>query len=62
MIWWPTLCLTVRRLHDSGKSGWYYWMAFIPLVGGILMLVFLLQGSQQGKNEYGDESVVWLKR
>ena len=39
VTWWPNLCLTVRRLHDSGKSGWYYWVSCIPLVGGILAAV-----------------------
>ena len=58
---WTGLCLTMRRLHDSGKSGWWYWTAFIPPVD-IVLLVFLLQESDQGVNEYGEESVLWVRR
>lgn len=35
----PNISLTVRRLHDTGKSGWYYFLSFIPGVGGIILLV-----------------------
>ena len=37
----PGICLTVRRLHDIGKSGAWIWFAFVPLVGGIMLLVFM---------------------
>jgi uncharacterized membrane protein YhaH (DUF805 family) len=49
----PGLAVAVRRLHDVGKSGWYILMAFIPLIGAILLLVKLVQNSQEGTNEYG---------
>jgi uncharacterized membrane protein YhaH (DUF805 family) len=38
----PSVALTVRRLHDSNKSGWLYLLSMIPLVGGIILLVFVL--------------------
>ena len=48
----PLISATVRRLHDSGRSGCYYFLSFIPLLD-ILLLVFLLEDSQQNINEYG---------
>lgn len=49
----PTLALTVRRLHDSGKSGWFYLFSFIPYIGGIILLVFTLQNSENMTNKWG---------
>ena len=53
IIFIPGLALTIRRLHDAGKSGWYILVALIPIVGGIIVLYFLVQDSQQEQNEYG---------
>ena len=45
----PSLAVAVRRLHDAGYSGWYYLLGLIPLVGGIILIVFLAkQTSPQG--------------
>jgi len=49
----PSLAVCVRRLHDIGKSGWYFFIGLIPLVGGIILLIWLFKDSQAGKNEYG---------
>jgi uncharacterized membrane protein YhaH (DUF805 family) len=49
----PSVCVTVRRLHDSGKSGWMYLLSLIPLAGGIVMLVFCLLDGDPGRNDYG---------
>lgn len=49
----PGLAVTVRRLHDSGKSGWYYLLSFIPYAGGILMLVMMLLDSEPNENQNG---------
>lgn len=48
----PSLALCIRRLHDVGKKGTYYWMILIPLVGGILLLVQYVKESA-GDNEWG---------
>lgn len=48
----PSLGVTVRRLHDTGRSGWWFLISFIPFVGAIILLVFLCQDSQ-GDNQYG---------
>jgi uncharacterized membrane protein YhaH (DUF805 family) len=49
----PSIALEVRRLHDVGKSGWWYFIALIPLVGAIWLLVLMLTDSQPGDNKYG---------
>ncbi|WP_028025443.1 DUF805 domain-containing protein [Enterovibrio calviensis] len=48
----PSISLTARRLHDTGRSGWWQLIALIPLVGAIVMLVFLVQDSKED-NQYG---------
>jgi uncharacterized membrane protein YhaH (DUF805 family) len=48
----PSLGVTIRRLHDTGRSGWWILISLIPLVGAIILLVFLCQDSQ-GTNQYG---------
>ena len=50
----PSLGLGVRRLHDIGKSGWYIFIAFIPLVGAFILLYFYCLDSENQSNEYGD--------
>ena len=47
------LSLLIRRLHDSGKSGWFALLGLIPLVGGIIMLVFCCQDSDRCQNKWG---------
>jgi len=49
----PGLGVTVRRLHDTDKSGWWILIAFVPLAGAITLLVFMLLDSQRGENRYG---------
>ena len=49
----PSVAVTVRRLHDIGKSGWWMLITLIPLVGPLIMLFFMVKDSQPGTNEYG---------
>nr|WP_317043480.1 DUF805 domain-containing protein [Flavobacterium defluvii] len=48
----PTLAVTVRRLHDTDKSGWFILLGIIPLAG-IVLLVFLSTEGTRGPNRYG---------
>lgn len=50
----PSLALAVRRLHDINKSGWYYFMALIPVVGLIILLVYFCTPSVNENNRYGE--------
>jgi uncharacterized membrane protein YhaH (DUF805 family) len=52
----PTISVLVRRLHDTGKSGWWYWIGLVPFIGGILLIVFLATESDRGPNQYGTPS------
>jgi uncharacterized membrane protein YhaH (DUF805 family) len=49
----PSLAVTVRRLHDTDRTGWWLLIAFIPLIGAIVLLVFMLLDSKPGDNQYG---------
>ena len=49
----PGIAVAVRRLHDTNRSGWWWLIGLIPLVGTIVLLVFLVQDSQPGENQYG---------
>ncbi|GAA4918814.1 uncharacterized membrane protein YhaH (DUF805 family) [Stackebrandtia albiflava] len=49
----PVLGALVRRLHDTGRSGWWYFLAVIPLVGPIILLVLLCERSVPRANAYG---------
>ena len=51
----PTLAVAVRRLHDLNKSGWYYFIALIPLVGSIILLVWFCTDGDRATNNYGDD-------
>lgn len=50
----PNWSVTVRRLHDTGRSGWWVLLGFVPLVGQIVLLVWLCGGSKAGANRFGD--------
>ena len=51
----PTIAVGVRRLHDIGKSGVYYLVGLIPMIGTILLIVWMCQEGQSGDNEYGPD-------
>ncbi|KUN73413.1 hypothetical protein AQJ46_09435 [Streptomyces canus] len=49
----PGLAVTARRLHDTGRSGWWILFGIVPLVGGITLFVFSVLDSEPGDNKYG---------
>ncbi|MGX1194628.1 DUF805 domain-containing protein [Metabacillus sp. SLBN-84] len=49
----PSLAVAVRRLHDIGKTGWWVLIGLIPIIGGIVLLVFNCLDSEPGNNKYG---------
>jgi uncharacterized membrane protein YhaH (DUF805 family) len=49
----PGIAVTVRRLHDTNRSGWWCFIGLIPIVGDIILIVFFAMDSQPGENRYG---------
>jgi len=49
----PSIAVTVRRLHDTGRTGWWILIGLIPIIGGIVLLIFMVLDSQPGVNQYG---------
>lgn len=55
IIFIPALAVLCRRLHDSGRSGSYYFFSLIPVIGGILLFVWLIQDGDPCENRYGPD-------
>ncbi len=51
----PSIACQVRRFHDQDKSGWFVLLGFIPLIGGLAVLVFMCLEGTQGANRYGED-------
>ncbi|MFD2566404.1 DUF805 domain-containing protein [Pseudotenacibaculum haliotis] len=51
----PSLAAQVRRLHDTNKTGWMILLGFIPVIGGIILLVFYFTEGDSGDNQYGPD-------
>ncbi|MEO8487402.1 MAG: DUF805 domain-containing protein [Betaproteobacteria bacterium] len=49
----PSLAVGARRLHDTGRSGWWLLIGLVPLVGAIVLIVFFVLDSHPGTNAYG---------
>ena len=49
----PALAVSVRRLHDTGRSGWWLLLLLIPLIGTIVILIFMVQDRKPEENQYG---------
>ena len=51
----PYLAVIIRRLHDTERTGWWILIAFIPIVGALVLLVFLILQGTRGENRYGPD-------
>ena len=49
----PSIAVSVRRLHDINRSGWWLLIGLIPIIGAIILLIFAAKDSQPGENQYG---------
>ena len=49
----PSVAVSVRRLHDTNRSGWWLLISLVPLIGGFVLLVFLVFDSEPEENQYG---------
>ena len=50
----PALAVLVRRLHDTGKSGWWILIGLVPFVGTVVLFVFTVLSSDSGENRFGE--------
>jgi uncharacterized membrane protein YhaH (DUF805 family) len=53
-VFLPGLAVAVRRLHDTDRSGWWLLIAFIPVIGWLVLLYFMIQPGTPSPNLYGD--------
>ncbi|WP_409483079.1 DUF805 domain-containing protein [Arsenicicoccus dermatophilus] len=49
----PSIAVTARRLHDTGRSGWWQLLSLIPILGGLVLLFWEVKDSQTGTNSHG---------
>ena len=49
----PSLGLTVRRLHDSGRGGGWIFIVLVPLIGALILLFFMIVDGTEGENRFG---------
>lgn len=51
----PGISVTVRRLHDTDRSGWWFWIVLIPFIGWVWIFVLLVLDGTTDQNEYGSD-------
>lgn len=51
----PNIAVGVRRLHDIGRTGWWWLISLVPVVGFLVLLYFLVQPSDEGENQHGSK-------
>jgi uncharacterized membrane protein YhaH (DUF805 family) len=49
----PGIAVSVRRLHDTNRSGWWLFIACVPFIGAVALLWFMVQEGTPGDNQYG---------
>ena len=49
----PSIAVGVRRLHDTSRSGWWLLIAFLPIIGPLVLIIFFVRDSVEGDNDYG---------
>jgi len=49
----PGIAVTVRRLHDTDRTGWWVLIGLVPIIGFIVLLVFMVLDGTEGENKYG---------
>jgi len=51
----PSIAVSIRRLHDTNRSGWWLLIAVIPIIGGIVLIIFMVQDGTSGENQHGSD-------
>ncbi|TYB32728.1 MAG: DUF805 domain-containing protein [Flexistipes sinusarabici] len=50
----PSIAVSVRRLHDTNRRGWWILLSLIPIIGAIVLFIFMVQDSTPGENRFGN--------
>ena len=58
IVFIPNIAVGVRRLHDTGKTGWWYLLWLVPIIGWIVVIYWMIQEGDVGDNEYGRDPMV----
>ena len=58
----PAISAGVRRLHDTNRSGFFFLLSFIPFIGGLVLLFFLIPEGTKGKNKFGPDPLKRVSR
>jgi uncharacterized membrane protein YhaH (DUF805 family) len=56
----PTVSVAIRRLHDSDRTGWWYLLIFVPLIGWIILLIWYVTKGTDGPNRFGPDPLTTL--
>jgi uncharacterized membrane protein YhaH (DUF805 family) len=59
--WLPVISVQVRRLHDTNRSGWCWWLVLLPLIGFIIVFVWMVSRGTEGDNDYGPDPLYGSK-
>ncbi len=51
----PSLAVTVRRLHDTNRSGWWLFISLVPIVGGLILIYWEVKNGDVGENRFGPD-------
>tara|TARA_B100001115_G_C15819544_1_gene407311 strand:- start:487 stop:747 length:261 start_codon:yes stop_codon:yes gene_type:complete len=54
----PSIAVTIRRLHDLDRTGWWYLISIVPLVGPLVLLIFLCLPGTDGNNRFGPDPLL----
>jgi uncharacterized membrane protein YhaH (DUF805 family) len=52
-IFLPSIAVAIRRLHDTGRAGWWYLLIFLPIIGWIILIVFYCTKTHEAANQWG---------
>jgi len=51
----PSIAVSVRRLHDIDRTGWWYLLAFVPFIGFVVLIIFFVMPGTSGENRFGPD-------
>jgi len=54
-VFLPMLAVKIRRLHDTDHSGWWVFVVLVPVIGWIILLIWLVTEGTEGENQYGED-------